>query len=550
MNLLISGSKYNKVKIMSRRINMNRIKLTALGLIAVYLIAFGACSDGDNGGGSGVPADNTQVLVTPDRTSFLKNPMLGWVMYTGLGDGLSETFWADYDNLSSAKGKVKVSDYATTLFIRGAWSDFNPEENKYVWNDDVNTKPAQRFKMLVQGAKERNLKLAFSFVVDSQDKHYNFTPNYVKDASGIQGYVTTTGSVQVWSPYPDNAVFQKYYEKFITDFAQKYDDPDQVQFISGTGIGKWGESHTVRYSTEDHAPREEVFDWVTSLYANSFKHVPIIINYHRCILSRSAWFDTGDEQLAIAERLLNKAVDKGFSLRHDAYGMKSYYKTWEKNYAINKKYKRPIIGEGGWVKNSHGNSIKNDGYATYADVRKGEFEDAKAASANMMDLRYSKDITNGETYSWFNDAFTLIEQFNSEGGYRFYPDRLSLPSSIKSGANATISHRWLNLGWGYCPTNIPQWNQKYKVAFALLDKTSLFPKYIFVDSQTDLSQWEKDKPSNYTFTQTLSNVSAGNYIWAVGLVNITKENKIGIQIAAKKDITSEGWLKLLEVAVN
>lgn len=43
------------------------------------------------------------------------------------------------------------------------------------------------------------MKLAFTFVVDSRDKHYNFTPNFVKEA-GAKGYETQTGSVKVWSP--------------------------------------------------------------------------------------------------------------------------------------------------------------------------------------------------------------------------------------------------------------------------------------------------------------------------------------------------------------
>jgi len=526
------------------------MKVIGAGLFIVFILVFSACSDDNDDEGTGVPVENTSVSVVPDRTTLYKNPMLGWVIYAGLGSGLSDTFWEDYDNMPSSEGNIKVSDYATTLFIRGAWSDFNPEEDKYVWDEDVNTDPARRFKMLAEGAKERNLKLAFSFIVDSQDKHYNFTPAYVKDAPGMTGYVTTTGSVNVWSPYPDNTVFQQYYEKFIKAVAQKYDDPDVVQFISGTGLGKWGESHTVRYSTEDNAPREQVFDWVTSLYAEAFKNVPVVINYHRCILSRSAWFDSNDEQLAVAERLLNKAVDKGFSLRHDAFGMKSYYKTWEKNYAVNKKYKRPIIGEGGWVKNSHGNSIKNDGYASYADVRKGEFEDARAASVNMMDFRYTKNTVNGETYSWFNDAFPLIEQFISEGGYRLYPDRLSLPSQVNNGSEITIEHRWLNLGWGYCPANIPQWKDKYKVAFALLDKETLTPRYTFIDTAPELSDWVKGKPANYTFTRKISDVSKGEYVWAVGLVDTTKDNNVGIQISARENITPEGWLKLLDVTVN
>jgi len=536
---------------MYKILKTEKTRIIAFCLMLFCVLVFGACSDDDNGlNEDGEPLENTLISVKPDRTKMLKNPMVGWVLYTGLGDGLSDNFWKEYDNFTSSKGIVKVSDYATTLFIRGAWSDFNPLEGKYVWDDDVNTKPAQRFKMLVAGAKERDLKLAFSFVVDSQDKHYNFTPDFVKNAPGITGYVTTTGSVQVWSPYPDNAVFKQYYEKFIKDVAAKYNNPDEVQFISGTGIGKWGESHTVRYSTEDNAPREEVFDWVTDLYADAFKNIPVVINYHRCILSRSAWFDTNDEQLALADKLLNRAVDKGFSLRHDAYGMKSYYKTWEKNYVTNKKYKRPVLGEGGWVKNSHGNSIKNDGYATYADVRRGEFEDAKAASVNMLDFRYSKDIVNGETFSWFNDAYSLVEEFITEGGYRLYPYRVSLPANVKNGSNVTIVHRWSNLGWGYCPTNIPQWNDKYKVAFALLDKSTNEPKHVFVDQAPQLCDWVKSKPKSYTFSTAVSNVTAGNYVWAIGIVDTTKDNKIGIHISAKENITDTGWLKLLDVNVQ
>ena len=54
------------------------------------------------------------------------------------------------------------------------------------------------------------------------------------------------------------------------------------------------------------------------------------------------------------------------------------------------------------------------------------------------------------------------------------------------------------MGWGYCPTNIPQWNQKYKVAFALLDNNDKAVK-VFVDEQTDLSTWLKGKPTTYNF---------------------------------------------------
>ena len=72
--------------------------------------------------------------------------------------------------------------------------------------------------------------------------------------------MATTGSVQVWSPYPDDPVFQRYYEKFLRDFGAQYDDPEITQFVSGFGLGKWGETHTLKYSTGDASPREAVFE--------------------------------------------------------------------------------------------------------------------------------------------------------------------------------------------------------------------------------------------------------------------------------------------------
>ena len=83
--------------------------------------------------------------------------MSGWVIYAGIGSGMMMDFWDLYDNFESSEGTVKVSDYGNTLYVRGLWSNFNPEKGKYVWDESVQTEPAKRFRMLVEGAKERNL---------------------------------------------------------------------------------------------------------------------------------------------------------------------------------------------------------------------------------------------------------------------------------------------------------------------------------------------------------------------------------------------------------
>ncbi|MBD5299646.1 MAG: DUF4832 domain-containing protein [Bacteroides sp.] len=524
-------------------------KLSVLISGAALALTSVACSDDDatsgQGAGWNIPG-NEVVSVKPERYKLLRNPFTGWVLYAGLGDGLSDSFWEDYDNMESSAGRVKVSDYSNVLFIRAAWSYFNPEEGKYVWDDDCNTVYARRFRMLVEGARERDMKLAFSFICDSQDKHDNFSPEYVKEA-GAKYYVTTTGSVQVWSPYPDDPVFQEKFSRFIHDFAAKYDDPDVTMFMSGTGLGKWGESHSVIYSTGNNDPRESVTEWITDLYMKEFKRVPCFINYHRALLATASYTENVS---ALTERLIEMAVEKGFSLRNDAFGMKSYYKDWERNFASAHLFQRPIIMEGGWVKSSHGSSINGDGYSSYAEVRQGEYYEAKGAHVNMMDFRYSSNMAMGETWSWFNEAYDLVSEFISEGGYRLYPDKVSVPVNVSGSATVTVTHRWSNLGWGYCPTNIPQWNQKYKVAFALLDKTTLHPVEVYVDDKPCLNDWIKGKPTTYESRFSLGGVADGEYYWAVGLVDTTKDNEIGLQISAKEGITPEGWLQLTAVNVK
>lgn len=270
-----------------------------------------------------------------------------------------------------------------------------------------------------------------------------------------------------------------------------------MEFIDGYGLGKWGEAHTMKYI--DPKNREAVFNWITDLYVKHFTKVPLVINYHRWMGAGKDW--AGEENFdPDSKRLLDSACEKGFSLRHDAFGMREYYGQWERNYVKPWIMKRPVLLEGGWIVSKHPYHNDPSGYKTAKDVRIGEFEDGQEAHVNMMNFR-----VGDETMSWFRDAYPLVERFISEGGYRLYPDSIVVPKEMKSGSRIKIVHRWNNLGWGYCPTNIPQWNQKYKVAFALLNQDNQVV-YSYLDNNTDLSVWIKGYPTSYEFTPKLHGV--------------------------------------------
>ena len=117
--------------------------------------------------------------------------------------------------------------------------------------------------------------------------------------------------------------------------------------------------------------------------------------------------------------------------------MNGYYQDWEKAFAAEWNFKRPIILEGGWITAAH-HRYWTDPSGAYReghseDVRQGEFVAAREARVNMMDLR-----VNDEVRSWFGQEFDLVKRFVAEGGYRLYPEwvKSGTPGGIWVGAIA------------------------------------------------------------------------------------------------------------------
>ena len=484
----------------------------------------------------------TLVKTKYNRTKVLHNPLNGWVMYAAAT--ADESYWDKEFWVSDIAQTVKVRDYASACYIRTSWAVLNPRDGVYAWRD-----LSTNIGKLIDGARKRGLPIAFRIVVDGRDQRLN-TPQFVLDA-GATYYLENPGYPDRITPYPQDPVFQQYYAKFIEALAEDFNDPERTSFIDAYGLGKWGEAHNVIYESEGEKVtanterlKEEVFEWVTDLYSRHFTKVPLVINYHRLVGHPASWANSANENSAA---LLSKAINKGYSLRQDAFGMNDYYGTWEKNFAKTWNFKRPIIMEGGWITGgTHRYWIDSSGKYREGhpeDVRLGEYEASREAHVNMMDFR-----VGNETESWFTTSFSLVQNFVSEGGYRLYPDQIYIPETLNSGQEVTINHRWRNMGWGYFPNNIPQWNFKYKVAFALLDDNDNV-KGIFIDKDCEPAEWLKDKPQAYDLKIKV-NLPAGNYKWAVAIVDTQKENKPAIQLAVNDETTAEGWTKLINVQVK
>ena len=398
-------------------------------LLAAFLCAASCGCSKDNGGGEeGGQVAGVTVKPAYNKSEVLHNPLNGWVMYVS----------ADYDPSYFDKeiyvpllGKnVRVADYASACYIRTKWSVLNPADGQYAWKD-----PDSKVYKLVQKARELKLPIAFRVVVDGRDQGAN-TPQFVYDA-GAEYAMSEPKYPDRKTPMPQDPIFQRYYEKFVAALAEEFNDPEYTSFIDGYGLGKWGEGHSVAYNKDDvsavdentETVKREVLDWITKLYAKHFTKVPLVINYHR-VLGHPTSQGTANPN---SESLVALAISNGYCIRSDAFGMNNSswgYSTWEKAIAAQWRYKVPIIMEGGYIVSSH--SYWNDpaGYRQGhpEDVRQGEFDSSAEARVNMMDFRVGQ-----ETESWFNDAFSLVQRFVSEGGYRLYPDQVIVPDQVSAG---------------------------------------------------------------------------------------------------------------------
>lgn len=173
---------------------------------------------------SGCSQQYQKVEIQEDSVSLLRNPCMGWGVYDDANDEVqnADIYWAAQDRAAR--------QYASFLYVRWRWSDMEPEEGKYAWIYDEN------YKKLIQGALDRGLKLCFRIYNNGQDNLRAGTPEYVRHA-GAKGYTVKGLKGDLWTPYPDDSVFQEKLEKFIKAFAKEYDNPD-IRWIQSRLVGR------------------------------------------------------------------------------------------------------------------------------------------------------------------------------------------------------------------------------------------------------------------------------------------------------------------------
>ncbi|MGV8962428.1 MAG: hypothetical protein ACOH2V_03495 [Candidatus Saccharimonadaceae bacterium] len=455
----------------------------------------------------------------PDTVSLIRNPGMGWTVYDDASDAVAnaEDFWQKQDTVASK--------YATTLYIRWRWTDMEPEEGKYAWNNDDN------FKKLVKGATDRGLKLAFRVYMASQDNEYESTPAFVFDA-GAKYYMESGKPGKVRSPYPDDLIFREKFENFIKAFAAEFDDPSLVNYVDGYNIGWWGEGHNLQFLNRENS--EETFAWIINLYGNQFKRVPLVI--------------TIDSQIG-HDLELKYAIDgQGYAVRRDGYA--SFWMPESQKKLLQGIFPKAfVVAECCYWQDRTIESVnkidQQYDWESWGDYYTQVVDEALDTHANYLDLREPV-----EAIRWAQEANEDVKRFMIKGGYRIYPTNVAFTPVVNESGNIRIDHSWKNLGVGVLPNNNKRWNHKYKLAFALVDKNNSVVKQ-WVENKVEVSDWIGEKEYSYSSEFKLEDVKKGKYSLAMSIIDTQQENGEPIKLAiANKIIINESWTLLGPVTIK
>lgn len=502
------------------------ISLSLLGSIGIPAVATAVDAPEDSHTATGnnvlLLEDGQAVDLEVDNTKPLINPGMGWIMYVEefeRAEGFADpsAYWNTVD---------PYKDSAAGVYLRIPWSRLEPTEGHYAWQDD------QAYQAIINGAKERGIKLAFRIFIDSQDVHRQATPEFVFSA-GARGY--RHGNSPFKNPYIDDPVFRTKFENFLQAFAQEYDDAANVEFIDMNTIGFWGEMHNLR--SRNGGVSQELWDntiqWLDEAYNRAFQKVMLVMNYANSAHGYNA---------------IDRVVENGAIIRRDGVGSTRWFSNIEKNKIKAVFPKRIFVAENCYQAFTVRATSCDNSFRPLRQMLERVVNQSLDLHANYIDLRKAVDVV-----TWVRDNKDLVDKFGIQGGYRIAPVEITktvlepadtdreetgnsnnhdaLDSTSNSNQNAettNFSITWKNFGVGRLPNNVSGWNGRFALKYRVVNASGEVVKTL--DSSLDPGTFIKDSPKSETITLA-DKIPAGIYSLETAIVDTYTGDKPAVRLA-------------------
>ncbi len=326
------------------------------------------------------------------------------------------------------------------LYIRLAWAYLQPEENRFNWPiiDD-----------LIKKWTAHGLGISFRIScketsTDLPEQQYA-TPRWVMEAGAKGGYYRAgkeAGPDAPWEPVFDDPVFLEKLEKFLKEFASRYDGQPWLRYVDIGSLGDWGEGHTWAGSRKPYG--FEVCKAHVDLHLKYFKKSQLVIS------DDFVYGVGGPEE---RKRLHDYVIEHGISYRDDSILVDGYFAGQSGTFTVRSPeffadaYTRfPTV-----LELEHYSAVKRAGnwdarpgssIARYGGGRNGpEF------LRNALGLLHASYIGyHGYAAEWLKDNPELTGELLNRCGYWYFLHRVELPDVVHRGQSEEMKLTWENRG--------------------------------------------------------------------------------------------------------
>lgn len=478
-------------------------------------------------------------LLRDDKT-VLSNPHKGWYWHY-VDNGLKNPKYRD---------RVEKGNYyhdfpgLNHLYIRFDWSDVEKEPGVFDWSEidsimDEWGKEGYRFALRAccsetlavmkfatpEWLYKMGCKGAFYppfYENDPQwwDKCHYDEYRKVELLSEPEKYCE-----QFWEPDYNDPLFLEYLEKFIIEYAKKFDNDPRVEYVDLGSYGCWGEGHTSCGSM-----RVGFFDMYRKhayLHAKYFKNKPVMMNddFVNQIEGNTHEHIVSDTPLKAEIR--DYCLSLGMGIRDDSImaGPDKFerdYHTLSTPEIFDMFYKQaPVDVEGGHITSY----AFEDGCGGFKFL-----EAAKRSHATYAGF-------HGYIEEWLEKNQFLTEYLANRLGYWYFIKSISHNTVSDSGVRFKIEFDWENAGYGLCYT-------KYDLEIKLSNENN---SYVCKASGFDNTKFLNESVTSIvTWIDLPENMAGGEYDISVRVV----EGELPIKLGIKKEYTdNEGFYKLSSVEI-
>ncbi|MGN0179096.1 MAG: DUF4832 domain-containing protein [Monoglobaceae bacterium] len=484
-----------------------------------------------------------------DTRSVLKNPHKGWYWHY-VDNGLSMPKYRDCG--ADGIGKFPGLNH---LYLRVDWSDIQTEKDVFDWSeiDRVMEKwgaKGYNFALRVcccEGPAQKkfaspewlyNMGCGGKFHPPSYEENPDWWDKFQQKNYSSAG--TPEKLHRAWEPDYGDPLFVEYLEKFLMNYAEKYDGDPRIEYIDVGSYGTWGEGHT--WAASHCIWPVEVLKKHVLLHMKYFKTTPVMMNDD--MINNAV--NPGEKPVFVWEG--NQAVlrEKNADIRRDfadfcqALGMGLR----DDSILVGNKSDGPYdtVRSPELFRQFSGNGIIDIESEHYANISPECFKDGFVLMEALKNCCASFAGFHGYPEEFLEKHYPLCEYAANRLGYWYFIRDVLYYDKFYAGTVTEIEMTWINKGFAAC-------GRRYSLVIMLsgIENTQ---QYLFEAEEFDSRKIMPEK--EYKFKQKImlpDNIKSGVYVLSVKLCERIKEEEKIIKLGLDAKYMSGGFYRITEVEI-